>query len=154
MTDIVNKQKRELHLCEDCARQQHLLSEPKLELNLPASLHLLVGHAVTPVTPEQARLTCPGCGLKYTEFRAKGRLGCPADYEAFKDSLEPILEKIHNSTRHVGKAPRRRAEHAGRGAERARLQERLRAALAVEDYEEAARLRDLIREREAADEPG
>ena len=55
LTDIVNKQKRELHLCEDCAKQQHLLSEPKLELNLTAILHLLVGHAVTPVTPEQVK---------------------------------------------------------------------------------------------------
>jgi protein arginine kinase activator len=154
LVDIVNKQKRELHLCEACAKQQNLLNEPKQDLNLPAILQLLVGQAVAPVTPAQARLTCPACGLKYTEFRNKGRLGCPADYDAFRESLEPILAKIHRSTRHVGKTPRNLARHVNRRADLMELNKSLKAALAVEDYESAARLRDLIREKEATDEPG
>ena len=29
-------------------------------------------------------LTCPHCGIKFMEFRAQGRLGCPHDYEVFR----------------------------------------------------------------------
>jgi len=84
------------------------------------------------------------------EFRQQGRLGCPHDYAVFRAGLEPLLDRIHRSVRHVGKSPRRRdaaalAEHA----EVVELRRRLREAVQAEAYEEAARLRDLLRVKEA-----
>jgi protein arginine kinase activator len=115
------------------------------------------------VTEELARLNCPTCGLKYMEFRADGRLGCPADYELFRAGLLPILQRIHRATCHVGKVPRRRAADpppgppapgAGRAGELLALRQQLRRAVETEHYERAAQLRDLIRQKEALDEPG
>jgi len=152
LTDIVNKQKKELHLCQACAKQQHLIQQQ--ELNLPAILQTLIGQHVGPLPDEMARLTCPACGIKYMEFRAEGRLGCPHDYDVFRVGLEPLLQQFHRSARHVGKTPRQRERTAVRQAELILLRQQLRSAVEAESYEEAARLRDLIRQKEATDESG
>ena len=143
LTDIVAKKKRELHLCEGCAKEHYLVPEgPTPHLNLQALVQLIMG---MPATADPAALTCPTCGLKYAAFRADGRLGCPDDYDAFRAALEPLLERIHRGTRHQGKAPRA----AGRRAELDSLRDQLRAAVGAENYEDAARLRDRIRQKEA-----
>ncbi len=152
LANIVNGQKRELHLCQACAEQQQMIKQE--ELNLPAILQALIGQHVGPQTDELARLACPACGIKYMEFRNSGRLGCPNDYAVFRAGLEPLLQRIHRSGRHVGKTPRRPAAGAARQAEIVQLRRRLQTAVEAEAYEEAARLRDLLREKDAADEPG
>src|SRR3954447_244172 len=140
LTDIVNKTKREMHLCDACAREKNLIPDPPAELNVPAVLHLV--H-----TNRDA--VCPECGTPYAHFKAQGRLGCPHDYEAFRSLLEPLVEKIqNNAVRHVGKVPRPHQPRLGR-ARRAELEARLRTAVAAEQYEEAARIRDAIRALEA-----
>jgi protein arginine kinase activator len=144
LTDIVNKKKRELHLCERCARERNLIPDsPGPQLDLKALLNLLVnpfpGGAGADVSLAPA-LACEACGITLAEFKAEGRLGCPHDYEALRPGLEPLLERIHRSLTHAGKAPRA-----------VRLREwkkQMQAAAAAEDYEEAARLRDLIRRTE------
>lgn len=152
LTDIVKSQKRELHLCQACAEAQNLVQ--KQELNLPAILQNLIGQQLGPQTGELARLACPACGIRYMEFRAQGRLGCPHDYAIFRTGLLPLLERIHRATSHVGKRPRRHGGDSSRHAERVELRRRLREAVEAEAFEEAARLRDLLREREATDESG
>jgi protein arginine kinase activator len=151
LTELVKKQKKELHLCQACAEQQQLLKQS--EFNMTAILQTLLGQHVGPLPDELARLTCPHCGLKFMEFRAEGRLGCPHDYEAFRVGLEPILERIHRARRHVGKLPRRRPDPQ-QLAELAELRKQLREAIEVEAYEQAARIRDLIRQKDATDESG
>lgn len=151
LTNIENNQKREIHLCQQCAEAQQLIK--KQELNLPAVLQSLIGQHVGPWTDELARLACPCCGIRYMEFRAAGRLGCPHDYNVFRAGLEPLLQRIHRHTRHVGKRPSR-ATSQDLQAELVDLRRQLRAAVEAERYEEAAGLRDLLRQKEAADESG
>jgi protein arginine kinase activator len=151
LTDIVDGQKKEVHLCQGCAESQQLVKQE--ELNLPAILQTLIGQHVGPQSDALARLTCPACGLKYMEFRAQGRLGCPHDYTVFHAGLGPLLQRIHRACRHVGKAPRR-VVSAESHAERVELRRLLQAAIDAEAYEEAARLRDLLRQKEATDESG
>jgi len=148
LTNItVDGHKQELHLCRDCAEQKQLTT--KQELNLPMILQTLIGQHVGPLSDELARLTCPACGIKYMEFRAEGRLGCPHDYEVFRPGLLPLLERIHRGVRHVGKAPRHGRLSDGLQAELIDLRRRLREAVTAEAYEEAARLRDLLRQKES-----
>jgi protein arginine kinase activator len=144
--------KKELHLCQSCAEKQHLVK--KQELELPAILQTLIGQHVGQLTDELARLVCPACGIKYMEFRAEGRLGCPHDYEVFRTGLVPLLQRIHRGERHVGKRPRRGIITAADRAEVLELRRRLRQAVDGERYEEAARLRDELRQKEATDESG
>jgi protein arginine kinase activator len=88
------------------------------------------------------------------EFRNSGRLGCPHDYAVFRAGLAPLLERIHRAGRHRGKSPRRRPPDPARQAELVDLRRRLRAAVEAEAYEDAVRLRDLLRQKEATDESG
>ena len=148
---IVELNKKELHLCQSCAESQNLLQ--KQDLNLPAILQTLIGHHLGRETDELARLTCPACGIKYMEFRAAGRLGCPHDYEVFRTGLEPLLQRIHRAIRHHGKTPTRILP-AAHLAETVELRRRLQTAVDAEQYEEATRLQALLRQKEATDESG
>ena len=145
LTDIVDSHKKEMHLCQSCAEQHQLVN--KQELNLPTILQNLIGQHLGPQTDELARLTCPACGIKYMEFRAQGRLGCPHDYEVFRGGLTPLLQRIHRSDRHQGKVPQRSALSAEEQAELVELRRRLQNAIDREAYEEAARFRDLLRRK-------
>lgn len=137
MTEIVNKKKRELHLCTRCAAERNLVPKPPgPQIDLKALLNVLA-HPFPQAGGAKPVEACAVCGLTPAEFRAEGRLGCEHDYEALRAALEPLLERIHRSVVHAGKAPR---------AVRVREWHRqMQAAVAAEDYEEAARLRDLIR---------
>lgn len=152
LSNIVNGQKKELHLCQDCAEKQQLLKQQ--ELNLSAILQTVIGQHVGQLTDELARLTCPTCGIKYMEFKAEGRLGCPNDYQVFQVALKPLLLRMHRSVSHKGKKPRHSLLTTARLAEIVELRQQLRRAVETEAFEEAARLRDLLREKETTDEPG
>ena len=147
ITKIVNGQKQEVHLCRECSEKQQVLKNQ--ELNLAVILQTMIGQHVGGSTDELARLTCPTCGIKYMEFKAEGRLGCPHDYKVFQKALEPLLLRIHRSTRHVGKIPPHASRNAALQGELMELRQQLREAVEREAYEEAARLRDLIRSKES-----
>lgn len=145
LTDIINKKKRETHLCEDCAREKKLLSDPPQELNVPALLQLVLGQLVGDTKVDPAEIPCPKCGARYGQFRSQGRLGCPHDYVFFHSLLEPLLERVQcNGTQHVGKIPQRR-RRSRRHEQRTDLELQLRAAVKAERYEDAAKLRDALR---------
>ncbi len=152
LTQVVGGQKREVHLCQGCADKKE--SYKQQEQYLSVILQNVIGQHVGAPSDELARLTCPACGIKYMEFKAEGRLGCPHDYTVFRGALLPLLERIHRATRHRGKIPARATKHAAAQAELRDLRQALRRAVDAEAYEDAARLRDLIKQKEVVDEPG
>ncbi len=145
LTEVINDQTREIHLCEVCAREKGAAAAQHFGL-----ADLLAGLADFGVKPESktaaAKATCSRCGMTYDDFRKLGRLGCGGCYESFEKFLSPLLRKIHGSSHHVGQIPPavQTAKTAPRD-EREQLKERLKAAVASEAFEEAARLRDRIR---------
>jgi len=151
VTEILNGQKKVKHFCPACAEKQELLKQQ--DKNLTAILQSVIGQHVGGKTDELSRLTCPSCGIKYMEFKAAGRCGCPEDYQVFREPLLSLLERIHRGNRHVGKVPHHAVKHAALQSELRDLRQQLRSAVEREAYEEAARLRDLIRQKENADEP-
>jgi protein arginine kinase activator len=93
----------------------------------------------------EKEVVCPECGFTLDQFRKEGVLGCPGDYEVFKDSLEPLLEKAHSGkTRHVGKLPSKMPADEVSKVKIANMKQDLQRAVETEDYETAARLRDQI----------
>ena len=148
LTDIGEEnEKRSVHLCERCANDEQ---DSGMELVSLLSGAFPEGKGAT--SPPE--LTCTACGLGYLEFRGRGRLGCPECYEKFSESLDPLLEKIHGKPRHVGKAPGEgSAEDRSRERRLVALRRKLHEAVKQEDYEDAARLRDELRDHEAGGEP-
>lgn len=138
-TEIRNDQKRELHVCEACANEQGLGGGAPI----PEILSNLV-QGVKRTTPD-TDLVCPACGITFEEFRAKGRLGCPHDYDVFAEALGPLLERIHGARRHVGRLPRGRESMVSDLSDRLlKLRRDLQQAVEGEKYEAAAKLRDEI----------
>jgi len=146
ITEVLGEDRfEEVHLCEECAKKY--LHDPA-----PAPTAAKAageGAAETEEPDALGEKQCEACGLKFVEFRNHGRLGCPHDYDAFQPALEPLLDRVHRATRHAGKAPKA----AARRAELDHLRDELAAAVAAERREDAARLRDLIRQKEGSDEP-
>lgn len=97
----------------------------------------------------QQQLRCEECGLTFAEFREHSLLGCPHCYSAFEGPLSSLLERAHEgATHHVGKVPRRAGAGETRQLQLTRMRKRLDNAVAAEDYELAAQLRDDIRQLE------
>ncbi len=142
-----NGQKIVLHLCQECAEKKQLVQEQ--DFNLPTILQTFLGQHIGPLSDELARLRCPECGIKFVDFRNSGRLGCAHDYQEFREELLPLLENIHGDPpRHTGKVPRRLPQNKQMQPELVQLRKQLSQAVNKEAYEEAARLRDRIRELE------
>lgn len=143
LTDQVDGKMREVHLCGPCARKAGLAVPKKPpNLGLDAVVQSLIVAHVGELVGELAQRRCPCCGLQFMEFRAQGQLGCPHDYEVFGPGLWPMLRRSQVATRHVGKIPSRRATDP---LPQLQLRAALREAVAREDYESAARLRDELR---------
>jgi len=134
---------KKVDLCEDCAKDKGVddptgFSLADLLMGLGASQELTQ-------TVGSAGASCPSCGFTQADFKKTGRLGCPDCYTAFAEGLGGLLKTMHRGVRHVGKspgAPRPPREVMDRLET---LQKELAQAIAVENYEEAARLRDQIK---------
>jgi len=140
-TDIEGDEKKEVHLCEECAREKSGMP-PK-----GVTLEEIFSNLIQQHSKESAKLlktACPNCGMSYIEFKAGGRLGCASDYVVFEEGLAPLLERLHQGTQHVGKTPSRAGADVRRGNEMIRLRRELDRAVQREEYEKAAELRDRI----------
>ncbi len=151
ITEIIHGKPREYHLCEEHARAY--LAEESSAGQQSSGSKAMTKLAESKVRSELDQLTCPVCGVTFGEFRSKGRFGCANDYETFQAELVPLLETIHGETEHIGRIPRSVPAGRCRHAELARLRQELKSAVAGENYEEAAKIRDKIRELEEAGEP-
>jgi len=137
----------EQHVCEGCAQTLELPSAPVSQKNVLDIWKLLQRSAQKART--EGGLTCPDCGLSLAEFRSKGRLGCPRDYEIFRAHLEPLLLRVHNAKQHRGRAPGGDEDARRRLEQLTTLRSQLEAAIRAEAYESAAKLRDEIQVLEA-----
>jgi protein arginine kinase activator len=146
LTEIIDDQMNELHLCEECARQKSAQMEQQFGLS-----DLLAGLAEFEKPAQEkevAGLKCPNCGLTYADFKKIGRLGCGECYNAFRKYLGPLLKRIHGSTQHLGKSPTKVAKPLKKKGDLQDLRDQLQKAIEREAFEEAARVRDQIKELE------
>jgi protein arginine kinase activator len=156
LTEIIDEKMNELHLCEDCARNKSAAMEQQFGLS-----DLLAGMAdfeksATNKEEEPVTAKCPACGLTYADFKKIGRLGCGECYNAFRKYLAPLLKRIHGSNQHIGKSPQKAKTLAKPATKKktglVELKNQLQKAIQQEAFEEAARLRDQIKEMESKKE--
>lgn len=142
--------KSERHLCDRCAGEEGLLQSPKVAVDLDQLVQTFIAGSKT-AGEEVSQLVCEACGISYIEFRNQGLLGCPEDYDNFKEHLGRLIERTQGGAgTHVGKMPRSIGVQRKPTDDVRRLRRQLDDAVAAEDYERAAKLRDRIRELEGA----
>ncbi|MEA1940557.1 MAG: UvrB/UvrC motif-containing protein [Candidatus Caldatribacteriota bacterium] len=151
LTRIVNGEKREIHICENCAKlffsnELTVLSLPQFNLN-----NLLIGllNAIDLYGQEEEaiavkELKCQNCKLTYDEFRKSGKLGCSECYQYFREKLIPLFKKLHGNTQHRGKVPHQAEGKLNKIKKVEYLKKELQDAVSKEKYEKAAQIRDRI----------
>lgn len=152
-----------LRLCGECAEileQAGELEEISAAVVGFVSPLILLDEGILPLpfpplsTAESAqgittRRMCPVCGAKAEEIGQAGRVGCAACYEIFGREITPVIHSAHGKSEHIGRISagyRARKEKVERLAG---LKKQLKEAVANEQYESAAGLRDEIRALEA-----
>ncbi|MBU1998469.1 MAG: UvrB/UvrC motif-containing protein [Candidatus Omnitrophota bacterium] len=146
LTEIIDDQMNELHLCEECARNKSVQMEQ--QFGLADLLAGLTEFGKVPEEKDSPEIKCPNCGLNFKEFKKVGRLGCSDCYNAFKKYLAPLLKRIHGSGVHAGKAPVGVAKDVKKNSEMQELRQSLQKAIENEQFEDAARIRDVIKDLE------
>jgi protein arginine kinase activator len=151
-TKIVNGEKTEFHICETCAREKGELIPGTVNgfsiHNLLSGL-LNLDPSIADNTGKQApQLRCEKCGLTYSQFSKSGRFGCSSCYKHFEDRLDPLFRRVHGSTVHMGKVPKRSGQRIQYKREINDLRKELMQRIEWEEFENAAQLRDQIRELE------
>ena len=146
LTQIVDNEMTVCHLCEKCAAAKGLETEEEAASFPLTDFLAQMGQGDEPQESEEGRGRCTFCGLTFSDFRETGRLGCPHCYSTFESHLNGLLRRIHGGTQHVGKVylpPDPSSTERDKRLEG--LQRRLERAVAAEDFERAAELRDKIR---------
>lgn len=160
LTQIVEEAVTTQHLCEKCAAERGVESATLLPKTPLGSFLAAMGKSSTGPRGTGSRVACPGCGATLQDFREAGRLGCGECYATFGAELRDLLRRLHGSTTHVGDrylAPGATADELEPGHlavtedPATALRDRLRVAVAAEDFELAAELRDRLRTLEGVE---
>lgn len=146
-TKIINGDVEEKHLCENCAK-----SNNNFDFDFPFPFHKLFTSLLE--TPHQSALekqefkniNCPRCGLDHRQFMETGKFGCAKCYEVFNNEIDILLKNIHGHSRHIGKIPSRSEEGILQKREIESLKRELDENIRTENFEQAAVIRDKIRQ--------
>ena len=160
---VINQEIRNLNLCRSCAEE--LGFTPPVMPSITISFSLADGagkkRKIRKPVPRKKEtlpdtLCCSACDTKFSTFREEGLLGCPKCYEAFRSPLGAFLQKTQGSESHwiasdifkdiclVADKEEFEADDAGNAEDITRLRLEMYEAVAREDYERAAELRDLL----------
>ena len=146
-TKIDGDKVQKVDLCEECSKTKGVNDPVGFEL-----ADLLLGLGASKEIAESAGgvdLKCPRCGFTQADFKKAGRLGCPECYKTFAEGLEGLLKTMHKGTRHIGKVPESLRQSRELSDRLKTLQKRLAKAVQDENFEQAAALRDEIKQMSA-----
>ena len=143
LTEIIDGKVTEIHMCPKCAK------EKTDELKKFFSMSDFLTDLADLDDDATSVMACVTCGMTYAEFKQSGRFGCSGCFTAFASKLDGILQRIHGSTMHKGKAPAHVKASMVATEERVRqLKENLDRAVKMEEFEAAVRIRDEIKQCE------
>lgn len=165
-SENINGIKRELNLCEECSKK---LGIGHMDFSMPIDFSSFFGEFMEdfatpefmPLLNEIKTLKCDQCGYTFDDIANTGKLGCGNCYDVFEERLDPIIKKIQGSNQHIGrvgkiidnkidkkieKKAEDKKEKTSENVEINKLQEELKKAIKEERYEDAAKIRDEIKE--------
>lgn len=169
-TQIINGEKKQMFLCQDCSEKLGI--DSNIHLNMPINFSSFLSdffddvNSITPMPMLEKAIKCQKCGLTFDDFMNTGKFGCGNCYEEFESRIDPILKNIQGSNRHIGRigdiiegndiadnnttnntknqnsAIDEKAKHIED------LKAELKLAIKEERYEDAAKIRDEIKKQE------
>ena len=152
LTKIVNGQATETHLCQECAQKVQSMGLTIYPGMVTDFLQALFGHEHVDnseqTLKEYQQEKCPGCDRTITQLQQAGRMGCSKCYDTFQTQMELLLRRIHGGVNHVGKVPSRSGAAIIAKKSIADLRSKLQELVDKEEFEDAAVIRDKIRELE------
>ncbi len=144
LTQIVESAVTQVHLCEKCAAERGIETTVTVPKNPLGDFLQAVQQQAAQMPGDAAR--CAYCGTSLRDFRASGRLGCAHCYGAFEQGLRELLRRVHGGTKHEGwRYGVRDPDLMTRDLTLQQMREKLQRAVAQEEFETAALLRDQIR---------
>ncbi|KOO40837.1 UvrB/UvrC motif-containing protein [Priestia koreensis] len=154
-TKFINGEKTEIHLCEQCAKEngESLMFQGNSGFSINNLLAGLINleSSFSKSTKQQTYsnkevLQCPHCKMTYHKFAKLGKFGCAECYKTFENSLTPFLKRLHGGNYvHNGKVPKRIGGNIHLKKELEAMKLNLKEYIAQEEFEKAAELRDQIR---------
>jgi protein arginine kinase activator len=147
LTQMVEGKTKKVDLCESCSKEKGVDDPTGFSL---ADLLLGLGAAqeMAQASPG-GEMRCPHCGFTQADFKKAGRLGCAECYTTFAEGLDGLLKTMHKGTKHVGKVPQAMKRSQDLSDRLKTLQKKLDRAVADEDFETAAQVRDEINQVKA-----
>lgn len=155
-TQVINGNKTEVHICEQCAKEKGYISYDEDNYSLHNLLSGLFNFESSPLTENQSttyepkkKFVCDQCGMSYDEFKRVGKFGCAECYKTFDERLNPIFRRVHSgNTKHEGKVPKRIGGNIHLRKQLDLRKNDLQVLIEKEEFEEAAKVRDQIRSLE------
>jgi protein arginine kinase activator len=144
LTQIAGEKMQKVDLCEECAKSKGVNDQTGFSL-----ADLLLGLGASQELEQTAagsEARCAQCGFTHADFKKSGRLGCAECYVTFAEGLGGLLKSMHKGTRHVGKVPEGLRTKRDIAEQLASLQKKLNKAIETESFEQAAQLRDEIKQ--------
>lgn len=159
--ESIGGKRRSFHLCADCTAAMEASGElEEMSIAFPpfdSPLSLwddsffcsVVASAAQGAEGVATDRACPLCGTQFKDIAAKGKVGCAKCYDIFTPAFIPLVRSLHGNSTHTGRRPRVYRERAERLAQIAKIKEQLKTAVEAEAYEQAAVLRDQLRQLES-----
>lgn len=153
--ETINGETRSYSLCQGCASEMKKKGE--LSGFFPfsgfGSMHdqLFGGLFGSVEAQEKTRKICPLCSSDFSDLKKNGKVGCPECYKTFSKELGTTIHSIHGNVKHLGRAPAKFRKNREKENELKALKNQLKQAIASENFEDAATLRDKIRSIESGE---
>ena len=174
-TQIINGDKKEMHLCEECSEK---LGIGNMDFKMPISFSSFLGDffdefendSLLPEFNPIKTLKCDSCGMTFEDFMNTGKFGCSNCYDTFESKIDPILKNIHGANKHVGRigkigpttelnvekeknaydnnedsSNKKETKIDTKVSEAEKLKQELQKAIKEERYEDAAKIRDKLK---------
>ncbi len=149
LTQLVEGQMKKVCLCDNCAKERGVTDPTGFSLadlllgGLPGGPGTATA-SVSAVTPGNGK-KCVTCGFTLDDLKRVRRFGCSDCYATFSDEVAQMVRGMHKGTSHIGKVPEGLMAVQFRNQRIEELRSRLEQAITSESYEEAAGIRDEIR---------
>jgi protein arginine kinase activator len=163
LTQIINGQKKEIHVCDSCAQKKgyiHTNDDPYSLHDLLSGLFNFDPTQMDIQPPNDffdqvAEVECNKCHITFQDFRRIGKFGCAECYHTFSTKLDAIFRKVHSgNTKHLGKIPKRKGVNLHKKKVILQYREQIQKLINAEEFEEAALVRDKIRKLESPEMGG